>query len=318
MKEKYTFAFYNVENLFDIIDDPNTQDDEYTPFGKKKWDLKKYQNKIGKLAQVILEIGKDQTGTSPSLVGLCEVENSHVLNDLIHHVNLYELGYEIVHFESKDERGVDTALLYKKSDFFITHKEPIRFELENPDGTEDFTRDTLFVQGLFKGQAISVFVSHLPSKRLDDQNKPKRLEIAGIIKQKYQELLSGSQDKYVLLMGDYNDDPFSETLAGFGAQEDPFSLPFDTLFNPMISLAKQGKGSLVHKGEFFLFDQMLLSKAFLGPNASIKHLETSVFDALLVKEWKGVFEGNPFRTYVGNKYLGGYSDHFPIYSIFEK
>ena len=161
-QEVTTIAFYNLENLFDIRDDPNTLDDDFTPKGKKKWNFKRYKRKIRKLAQVISQIGLEKSAYGPALVGIVEVENLHVLNDLTRHNSLILGQYGIVHHDSPDERGIDVALLYKKELFDFVKSETFALYLEDENGNRDYTRDVLLVTGNLKGERLHILVNHWP------------------------------------------------------------------------------------------------------------------------------------------------------------
>lgn len=312
-------AFYNLENLFDTIDDPRTGDDDFTPSGKKKWDSKRYQEKINKLAKAISGIGREETGQSPSILGLCEVENKYVIEDLINHKYLLNEGYEIVHFDSKDERGIDTAMIYKPSYFSLKEAKPLSVELTNEDGSVDYTRDVLQVLGEVNGQEIHFFVCHFPSKRNEDINKPKREKIANYLREKYVEVLTSGEEKLVVLLGDFNDSPSSHLMRNILKGEEEIHQVNETdLYNPMIGLKKGGEGSLNYKKEWFLFDQILLSQGFLAKNKPVEYKKSQVFSPKFLQEWEGDYAGNPFRTYAGKRHLGGSSDHFPVYVIVEK
>lgn len=309
-QEKYTIAFYNLENFFDIKDDPYKLDDDFTPKGFKKWTRRRYKRKRGKLANAINAIGFEETGKPPILIGVSEVENSNVLNSLLADKSLRNIDYGYVHFDSPDERGIDTALIYHKGYFQVEASETIELIVENENGDRDFTRDILYVEGRLNGESIKVFVNHWPSRRDGaDLTSPKRKKAAETIIKKVNTLKSLGEN--CIIMGDFNDGPNSDSI--------------DTLMqsgyfiNPMKKLLSPNIGSANYKGEWSLFDQIIISHTFLNheSNAHV-YKRAGIFSPKLLKEWKGRYKGNPFRTFAGRKYLGGFSDHFPVFIIFEK
>ena len=161
----HTVAFYNLENLFDTIDDPETMDDDFTPEGHKKWTPKRYKKKLFKLAKTISEIGLEAAQRAPALIGIAEIENEMVVQDLIGTEPLRKIDYHYVHYDSPDERGIDTALLYHKDHFEVLFSEPIALLVYNQEGKRDTTRDILYVHGKLNGEEVHVFVTHWPSRR---------------------------------------------------------------------------------------------------------------------------------------------------------
>ena len=303
----YTVAFYNLENLFDIYDDPNTLDDEFLPEAEKRWTQKRYQNKIFKLGTAISNIGFQSTGRPPALVGIAEVENRQVVEDLIQTRHLKHKEYGIIHFDSPDERGIDVACLYSKKYFELIEAEPVTLYLYTPEGERDYTRDILKICGKLNGERIHVLVNHWPSRRRGTNETAYRRIAAA---QKNRELIQQIRDKEanakIIIMGDFNDDPSCESVREHLVQDD--------LFNPMEQLHTRYGGSLSHRSEWNLFDQIIFSANFHRyQDQTHSFSEAAIFDTELLKTYKGRFKGTPFRTYAGRKYLGGYSDHFPVY-----
>ncbi|MDO5654972.1 MAG: endonuclease [Flavobacteriaceae bacterium] len=312
----FTVAFYNTENLFDIFNDPKTLDDDFTPQGKRKWTQNRYENKIGKIAMTISRIGLDETGYPPSLVGLAEVENDVVVQDLIKNKYLGEENYDFVHFDSQDERGIDVALIYNKHVFFPEHSEPLHPPMIYDGGGRDLTRDILYVKGKLYHRRIHVFVVHMPSKREENYNLAKREAIAQKLWHKIEDISREEKNPYIIVLGDFNSDPTTDTLKKYlkGQHQKPKSSEL-SFFNPMELLVRDGHFTTVHRKDWLLFDQMLFSTAFFSAYASPTLVGTQVFNPYFLQEWNHKYRFQPFRTYVGRKYLGGYSDHFPIYSI---
>lgn len=303
----YTIAFYNLENLFDTKDDPDTFDNDFTPEGRKKWNLKRYKKKLNKLGNVISRLGIEKSDHSPAIVGVVEVENESVLNDLVSTAHLKNEQYGIVHYNSPDERGIDVALLYKKELFELLHSETFPLYLNNENGKQDYTRDILLVKGNLNGELIYVLVNHWPSRRSGpNKTEEKRIKAAQLVRHIVDKINEETANAKIIIMGDFNDDPTSKSVKNY--------LVNNKFYNPMESLIKKGKGTLSHKKTWHLFDQIIFSKNFLNevPN---KHsfMYAEVFDKHFLKKWHGKYKGNPYRTYVGKWYQGGYSDHFPVY-----
>ncbi|NIJ43592.1 hypothetical protein FHR24_000031 [Wenyingzhuangia heitensis] len=306
----FSIAFYNTENLFDYKDDAHTLDSDYTPAGRKKWGHYRYQHKINKIAKVISKIGTDDCVFPPVLVGLAEVETKQVALDIIHSETLRYLNYDCVHYESPDERGIDVALLYHKDFFELSYSEAIPIEVFEPNGVKDETRDILYVKGKLYGEVTHVFVNHWPSRRKGvDKTHLKRIALAKILAQKTKEILTENPDANILIMGDFNDDPISESIDKF--------LVSNKIINPMKALYQDQKGSLVHNGVWHLFDQILYSKSYKD-SSDTTFIKSEIYNKDFLTDWTGRSKGEPLRTYIGKFYRGGFSDHFPVYAIFKK
>ena len=305
-------AFYNLENLFDTTDDPHTLDDDFTPKGFKKWKEKRYARKIKKLAEAISRIGEDEKLAPPVLVGVAEVENKKVIQNLLDTGSLKNSSFDFVHFDSPDERGIDTALLYNPEHFTVQHAETLPLLIENEDGERDYTRDILYVSGLLNGEEVHVFVNHWPSRRQGvDETQYKRIRAAETLLEKVDEINEGTSEANIIIMGDFNDGPDSESIT--------LLMNSGLFINPMQQLATPNSGSANYKGKWSLFDQILVSHSFLNFEPDTHSFKkAAIFRPMFLKEWKGKYKGNPFRTFAGKKYLGGYSDHFPVYILLKK
>ncbi|WP_350284203.1 endonuclease [uncultured Croceitalea sp.] len=303
----YTVAFYNLENYFDTTNDAYVLDDDFTPKGFKKWDEKRFVYKTRKLAKAISKIGPDDAKRPASLMGIAEVENNGVIEKLLASKKLRDIPYDYVHFDSPDERGIDTGLIYHKEHFEVTSAETIALLVENTNGDRDLTRDILYVHGKLNGEAVHVFVNHWPSRRDGaDETAYKRIVAAKTVLSKVESIVNENTGANIVIMGDFNDDPTSESIKTM--------MQTGLFINPMEKLLSPNGGSANYKGEWSLFDQIILSHSFLNfePNThSFK--KASVFKPKFLREWKGKYKGNPYRTYAGKKYIGGYSDHFPVY-----
>lgn len=308
-KEKYCIGFYNLENLFDTKNDPKTLDDDFTENAERNWNRRKYQKKIKKLGKVISKIGKKEVGYAPAILGVAEVENSFVLQDLIQTKYLRKKGYHFIHFDSPDERGIDTALLYRKGIFSVTEKKVFPLLVTNEKGERDYTRDILYVKGLLNGIELYILVNHWPSRRSGaDLTEEKRIKAAQKNLEIIAEIKAKNQEAKIIVLGDFNDNPQDKSIQ---------LLIEGGLYNPLNILLTQEMGSLTHKNEWYLFDQVLFSHNFLNTYQNNFVFDyANIYNPQFIKEYKGKYKGNPFRTFIGTKYLGGYSDHFPVYSIF--
>lgn len=305
--KKYGIAFYNLENLFDTNDDPHTLDDDFTPKGFKKWKEDRYRSKTKKLAKAISRIGEDEKLNPPALIGIAEVENSSVIEKLLSTKYLNEIAYDYVHFDSPDERGIDTALIYNKEIFEVVEGQSLPLLIEDEQGERDFTRDILYVHGLLNGEKVHLFVNHWPSRRDGvKETSHKRIEAAQTIIRKMQSISETPENMHVIIMGDFNDDPNAESIKVL--------MNSGWFVNPFKSLLSPHSGSANYKGQWSLFDQILISHSFLNYEAGTHSFKkAAIYSPKFLKEWKGRYKGNPFRTFAGKKYVGGYSDHFPVY-----
>ena len=308
----FTVAFYNVENLFDVYDNPDTHDEDFLPTSEKKWTRKRYNKKVRKLSYVIARIGKKHNGKHPSIIGLAEVENKGVIIDLIQSKHLKNKNYNYVHFDSPDERGIDVALIYDTTKFTVQNSNNYKIEFKKEYGGNDYTRDILLVSGLLNNEKIHLIINHWPSRRSGvKETEPKRIITSKKVIEIVEELRSKEVNAKIIIMGDFNDDPSSKSIKQLTEQCD--------LFNPMDTLVSFSRGSLSHKLKWNLFDQILFSTNFFERSINKHSFEhANIFDDLFLTQFKGKYKGNPFRTYVGRKYKGGFSDHFPVYIHLKK
>lgn len=310
-QKKVSIAFYNLENLFDTEDDPNTLDDDFTSDGYKNWNDSRYSKKLNKLSRVISQIGFKETLHAPVLLGVAEVENREVLLRLTETKDLKDLGYDVVHYDSPDERGIDVGLLYRKDYFEVIDSETVSVYLESEHGERDYTRDILHVTGNLQGVKIHVIVNHWPSRRSGvEESEPKRIAAAQKNRSIIENIQAEDPEARIIVMGDFNDGPHNNSIKNHLVQRD--------LYNPMVFLSTRYEGSLNHDFEWYLFDQIILSTNFMRLHDNPLTYEASnIYNEHYLTEFKGRFKGNPFRTYAGKRYLGGYSDHFPVYCIFK-
>ena len=220
-ENEFTIASYNIENLFDIYDNPNTLDDDFTPNGKKKWTKQRYTQKIQQLGRVIRKIGFTDKQQAPLLVGLTEVENKQVLDDLIKCPSLEDCGYDYIHFDSSDERGIDVALLYKKEWVSIDRATTVPIHITTPKGSIDYTRDILQVHLRFKETEFVVFVNHWPSRRDKTKfNIQKRILAAQACRQAIDTLLEKNPQEQFIVLGDFNDDAVDTSVKDYLVKSD--------------------------------------------------------------------------------------------------
>lgn len=302
-----TVAFYNLENLFDTFNDAYTNDDDFLPKSEKNWTLKRYRKKLKKLGKAISEIGYKSSNRTPIIVGLAEVENKRVVNDLINSTYLSNDTYSLVHYDSPDERGIDVALIYDSSVFTVLHSEVYSLQLFYEDGKQDYTRDILLVEGFLNDEKIYVLVNHWPSRREGTEiSEPKRLIASNKIIEIMDAITARDENAKIIVMGDFNDNPQNKSMQQLVRGQD--------LYNPMNDLPTYTRGSLNHRFEWNLFDQILFSTNFFEYKSGTHSFsKVNIFDSQFLKQYKGKYKGHPFRTYVGKKYKGGFSDHFPVY-----
>ncbi len=313
-----TIAFYNVENLFDFEDDPITFDDDRTPDGKDHWTEDIYNAKLKNMATVISEIGKEATGTTPAIIGLCEIENRRVLEDLVNQDSLIKEDYGIIHFDSPDKRGIDVALLYRKKLFSPTNYRAHELIIyDNNDRTKRiFTRDQLVVSGMFDGEKIHFIVNHWPSRRGgEERSRHKRIKAAKLNRQIIDSLFSEDPYAKIITMGDFNDDPTNSSIKNhLQAKRKKEDLKIKELYNPMEYMSRKGLGSLAYRDQWNLFDQMIISTELIKKDySSYRFYKAEIYNKTYLINSKGRYKGYPYRSFVGGGYTGGYSDHFPVY-----
>ena len=306
----FAVAFYNLENLFDTIHDEFTLDKDFTPEGGMQWDEDRYTTKIRNLSKAIAQIGVDKTELPPVILGVAEVENNKVLEDLISSENLKDYNYDFVHYESPDERGIDVAFLYQKKYFELTYSDTYTLLLEDENQDRDYTRDILLISGKLFDKRVYIIVNHWPSRNSGKRfSETKRIKAAQLIHKIVDEIRQEDPDPRIFIMGDFNDDPDSNSIRNF--------LVSPGFFNPMLGLYRQGKGSLYHQGKWHIFDQIILSEKFLSKKG-LHFKDAEVVNEYFLQEKYGRSKGAPLRTFLGNRYIGGYSDHFPVCIYLEK
>ena len=313
-EERYyqaTVAFYNLENLFDTFNDTLIDDEEFLPGSEKNWTMEKYKDKLNQLSTVIEKLGDDD---GPEILGISEIENRKVVEDLIHTDRLISRGYEIAHIESPDLRGVDVGLIYKKK--FFTPISTTAVQVIDSTDLVFKTRNLLVVTGVLSNDTITFMVNHWPSRRGGGKDE-KRIVAAKTARRVVDSLLKQNPQAKIILMGDFNDDPVDASIYDYliARPEKKLKLNSD-LYNPMHSIFKNGYGSLSYQGQWNLFDQLIMTQSLLI-NANTKYFFMRNSAAIYSKKWllndEGKYTGAPFRTWSGSTYIGGFSDHLPVY-----
>lgn len=309
-------AFYNLENLFDTIDDPDTYDEDYTPSGKLNYTSFDYGRKLRKLSSIIRKIGSDESDSGPHILGVSEVENRQVLEDLISQPELDSLSYAIAHVDSPDLRGIDVALIYREDIFFPLTYESFEVRIWDDSGQRVFTRDVLWVHGIMDAEEIHLLVNHWPSRRGGaERSSSKRMKAAYVNKKIIERIRGQQSNAKILILGDFNDDPTDKSLVqGLGAQS---YKRLDTMgfFSPMIRLFKKGYNTLAYRDQIHVFDQILLSSNFIDSKTEdgFKFHRAGVYNPSRLYVREGKYKGYPNRSFQNGRYAGGYSDHFPVY-----
>jgi endonuclease/exonuclease/phosphatase family metal-dependent hydrolase len=314
-------AFYNLENFYDTVDNPNINDEEFLPTGPKNYNSKVYRTKVEHLATVISQIGTDINPDGPALLGVAEIENDTVLNDLIHQPLLEQRSYSFVHYDSRDIRGVDVALLYNPKYFKVLESRKLFVHMPTGAKQTFFTRDVLWVKGSLNGDTINVFVNHWPSRVGGEQRSaPGRAAAAQVDKNFIDSIEKINLNSKIIVMGDLNDDPISPSVTKvLGAKGNFEDVKPGELYNPWIDMYKKGLGTLAYQDAWGLFDQIMINYPWLNKNQTgFFYYRQYIFNKQFMVENIGRYKGYPMRTWDGNTYRGGYSDHFPTYIVLLK
>ncbi len=315
--DSVTLAFYNVENLFDTINDPSINDEEFLPDGRQKWNTKKYFQKIENISRVLLSI---DSINPPAFIGLAEVENKTVLEELISFSELKKYNYKIIHQNSPDFRGIDVAFIYRPKLYKPEYNEWINITF--PFDSSYTTRDILYSKGKIPGNGtVHIFVNHWTSRYGGQEvTKEKRKYLAALIKSKSDDILKIEPNANIIIMGDLNDNPTDVSLTkGLEALSISADIQADKLYNTSLDKYEKGEGTLYYKS-WDLFDQIIVSGSLLIENATINLQSKSILihkpDWILFEDNNGI--KRPNRTASGGRYYGGYSDHLPVYIIIGK
>lgn len=297
--------------------------EEFTPESAKNYNTKVYQKKLENTAKVIAELGFQYTKTAPAVVGLIEVENKQVIQDLIKHPILAKYDYGIIHYNSYDYRGIDVALIYQKRRFTVTNSLKKELKIYNSEGRREYTRDILAVTGFLDNEKVAFFMNHWPSRRGGEAaSLPKRNAAAILLKQQMDSIRTADPSTKLFAMGDFNDDPVNASLknhlkAAASTKDLNEENPY---LNLMYPLYKKGVASLAYRDSGNLFDQIIVSKN-LVLNKDPKQYsvyKTEIYAPAYLINKEGNYKGYPFRSWDGDKFTGGYSDHFPAFVIVQK
>jgi predicted extracellular nuclease len=309
-RRNLTVVFYNVENLFDTENQQGKNDGDFTPEGQKQWDDTRYRKKLEDLARAIAEINRADL---PEIIGLSEVENEKVVMELAKTGLLQKGGYNIVHHESPDLRGIDCALIYRPDEFKVLDHFAIRVVRE--DNPRFRTRDILYVKGQTRNrEEFHIFINHWPSRIGGvEETRHLRMAAAGMLKTKIDSVMVVSPDAHIIVMGDMNDEPDNESLKDvLGALPPGSQEPY--LVNLMFPAFSEGEGTYYYRGKWNMLDNLVVSPGLLG-NRGFRCRDGRGF--IYRSDWMEQPDRNgvrlPYRTYSGQKYMGGVSDHFPVY-----
>jgi predicted extracellular nuclease len=303
-------AFYNLENLFDTIDGPNN-DAEFLPDGTNKWSSMKYNAKLKRMSYAISQIGIDQTPVGPAILGVSEIENRGVLEDLVKQPDIAARSYQIVHYDSPDRRGVDVGLLYNPRLFTVSKSKSYRLRTED---STFLTRDQLLVTGYLLGEKVHVIVNHWPSRSGGEmRSRPKRNDAAKLTRSIVDSLFKADSKAKIIVMGDLNDDPFNESCAQIlAAKKDAPDVQPKELYNVFWKTLEKGQGSLSYNDQWNLFDQIIVSHELVkGDKSKLTFWKGEVFYRNFLIQQEGRYKGTPMRTHSGGVWLNGYSDHLP-------
>ncbi len=316
--KQFLILSYNVENLFDTLDTQGKDDTEFTPGSKKQWNTEKYTKKLNDVSRVIAGIDEDKL---PEIVGLIEVENRNVLEDLINTPVLKKGGYGIIHEESPDARGIDVALLYRKDRF--RYEGHVKIPVSFPFDSIETTRDILYVYGKAPdGMDIHFFVNHWSSRiGGEKETEPKRMYCAVALRRNIDLLLSRDSRARIVIMGDFNDEPSNRSIMSvLQASNKRKNISVGEFYNLMYDAHNLGTaGSYLYRGNWNMLDQILVSHTLLNASAGFGCTYDS--GKIFKEEWI-LFKGkngevSPNRTYGGDNYYGGISDHLPVYVVLE-
>lgn len=313
-----TIAFYNLENLFDTINDTSINDEASPMMELKSNRSKVYWDKIDKLGSVISQIGADKANTSPAILGVSEVENLSVLEDLVKSKHLIKKRYGIIHYDSPDKRGIDVALLYQKRYF-----KPVFHQAFNPNiyrnNRKVYTRDQLLVSGYLDDELIHIIVNHWPSRSGGEaKSRPLREKAAYQNTKIIAQVREKDPNAKIITMGDFNDDPtnssFKKVLKTKAKKKNVGEMD---IYNPYEDLHRRGFNTLGYRDNINLFDMILISSPLLDKGkkdfSDYKMFQAKIFNKRFLTGRKGQYKGYPFRSFSNGGYTGGYSDHYPVY-----
>ena len=312
-------AFYNFENFYDTVNNTTIDDEEFLPAGAKHYTSNIYHKKVSNLAAVVDKIGAEFNDDGPAILGAVEIENDTVLNDLTAHPLLKNKNYLFVHENSKDARGIDVALLYQPKYFTPLAHKSLTVELPSKNKLPYFTRDILYVKGILLKDTVHIYVNHWPSRRGGQKRSMEaRTKAAKVCRAHINEVLAASPTAKIMVMGDLNDNPtdysVSHALQSSGGLK---MIKKSDLYNPWVEILAKGNGTLANRDAWGIFDQILVSQNWLPPlyQGRLFLGSSHIFKAFFMIEHQGRFKGYPLRTWDGNQFRDGFSDHFPTFVV---
>ncbi len=334
-QKSYVIGFYNLENLFDTYHDEGKNDYEYLPDGANEWTDAKYAKKLSNMAKVIAEMKKDN-GVYHAVLGISEIENRHVVEDLVSEPAIADANFQIVHYDGPDARGVDVGLLYRPEVFTLIESESIPFtffpsRLDWSAWTQEEmdafrTRDILMVRGTIDDEMFAFFVAHLPS-RLGGKGADLRPRGAEIIYQRAMQLQEEFPGIKIVVMGDMNDNPDDRSMTEFlRGKENIEEVTDEDFFDPFLAMLKAGYASLYYRGGNNIFDIIMVNNALAnaqeGTFQIIPIVKKKFYGRIFVKPFmtnqSGQYKGTPYRTSSNGAFVGGFSDHYPTYIVIKK
>ncbi|WP_072530410.1 endonuclease/exonuclease/phosphatase family protein [Bacteroides ilei] len=311
----YGVAFYNLENLFDTSHDEGKNDYEYLPDGKNQWTEEKYQSKLKNMSTVLSLLATDKVSEGPAIIGMSEVENRDVLEDLLEQPALSGRGYRIIHYEGEDQRGIDCAFFYNPEMFELRNSKLVPYVYLND--TVHKTRGFLIADGMLDGEHFAFIVNHWPSRGAESSARERAGVQVRALKDSLQRL---DPDVRIVIMGDMNDDPMDKSMAeALGAKREMKEVGKSDLYNPWWNTLAGGEGTLKYRGKWNLFDQIVFTGNLLkGKKKNFRFKEHEIFRRDFLIQQDGKYEGYPLRTQAGGRWMNGYSDHLPTIVYFVK
>lgn len=313
----YGIAFYNLENLFDTINNNGKYDLEFSPQGSRQWNTEKYRAKIDKMSYAISQMVTEETPEGPAIIGVSEVENESVVRDLVNADALKSRNLRYVHHDSPDNRGIDVAMLYDPGMFEVLSVSNTKLcEVPFP------TRDQMVVTGVLGGlDTLTVIVCHWPSRLGgESRSEPNRIAAGKLARHLADSIWTVNPNQHVIVMGDLNDDPNNRSVSmspGLGASQKAKSVGNHGFFNPWWDIWEpEYRGTLSYKGNWNLFDQIIVSGTLIDNKKGtgtgrLVYKDARINDFDFLKNATGPYTGTPHRTFASGKWLDGYSDHFP-------
>ena len=324
-QKPYKVVFYNLENLFDTINDPNKNDEEYLPEGERKWTTYRYNQKLANMSRVLFDIAAEDR-IFPTVIGVSEIENRLVLEDLLATPKLAKTNYRIVHYDSPDRRGVDCAFFYRPDQFKLEGSEAHKISF--PGRPNFYTRDLVAMWGKIEGEPFYFIVSHWPS-RLGGKERSQysRDFVAAKCKHICDSVRTVNPATKVVIMGDFNDDATDASVTDvLGAKGNLKKLQPNDMYNPFYAMLKAGYGTLAYRDAWNLFDNIVVSENLATASTGALKVQKkegakfygNIFIAPYMIQKEGQYKNYPLRSFVGSNFQNGYSDHFPVYIYIAK